>query len=95
MKAKDIRVGSVYAAKVSGNIVPVRVDVIREVFTFDKSKTAYDVKNLKTGRVTTFRSAAKFRYKLNDDGSPIMRNPTADAIREMDAWERARAMGLQ
>ena len=69
--------------------------MVREVFTFDKPATAYDVKNLKTGRVTTFRSAAKFRYRLNDDGSPIMRNPTADAIKEMNAWERARAKGLQ
>ena len=71
MKAKDIKIGSVYAAKVSGMIVPVRVDGVREVFPFNKPNgiNVYDVTNLVTKRRTTFKSAAKLRYKVNDDGS--------------------------
>ncbi len=72
MKAKDITVGGKYRAKVSGKIVTVRVDAIREVNRFAgtdaysgrskyRDQTVYDVTNLTTGRRTTFRSAMKFR----------------------------------
>ena len=67
MKASEIKIGGIYHAKVSGRIVPVRVDEIHvtPAQVFDnmrgiKSKTAYDVTNQVTGRKTTFRSAKKF-----------------------------------
>lgn len=65
MKAKDIRVGSVYAAKVSGLIRAVRIDAIREVFSsrFPNGRNVYDVTNLATKRKIVFQSAAKFRYE--------------------------------
>lgn len=62
MKAKQIEVGGVYLAKISGRVVKARVDAIREQFDHrDRSRTCYDVTNLTTGRRTMFRSAQKFR----------------------------------
>ena len=69
MKKQEITVGGLYLAKVSGNVVTVRVDHIRTSSGYEsrtsthsvKSSTLYDVTNLSTGRKTTFRSAAKFR----------------------------------
>jgi len=74
MKANEIEVGQTYVAKVSGNEVPVRVDSIREksyttaarypaTGLVHKTRTVYDVTNLKTKRKVTFRSAQKFRRK--------------------------------
>ena len=74
MKANEITKGGKYIAKVSGNLVTVRVDEIRETsrgrmaaggYTYGTA-TVYDVTNLKTGRRTTFRSAAKFRRAVVD-----------------------------
>jgi hypothetical protein len=71
MKANEIEVGGKYIAKVSSNLVTVRVDEIREVTSSRMNhysgrldytdKVVYDVTNLATGRRTTFKSAAKFR----------------------------------
>jgi hypothetical protein len=67
MKASEIEVGGTYTARVSGNLVAVRVDAIRETVESRGSKLVdghrYDVTNLATGRKLTFRSAAKFRGK--------------------------------
>lgn len=76
MKASEIEVGGFYMAKVSGNVVKVKVDAIREVTTVRgtnyytggggklSEKKVYDVTNTETGRKTTFRSAAKFRSRV-------------------------------
>lgn len=61
MKQAEIKVGHQYQAKVSGKIVVVRVDAIRETTRFGKDVMVYDVTNLCTGRALTFKSAAKFR----------------------------------
>lgn len=63
MKADQIVVGGHYAAKVNDAITTVRVDAIRTVDYrgIRKDATVYDVTNVRTGRKTTFRSAAKFR----------------------------------
>jgi len=66
MKKSEIVVGGNYIAKVSGRLVTVRVDAIREASLSDYSFRMnngfrYDVTNLLTDRKTTFRSAAKFR----------------------------------
>ena len=72
MKKSEIVVGGVYSAKISGRVVPVRVDAIREITGYrgntirpngygGLSKMIYDVTNLVTKRTTTFRSAARFR----------------------------------
>ncbi len=71
MKKAEIQTGRHYTAKVSGNIVTVRVDAIREspttittAFRRGYNPTYYDVTNLNTGRKTTFRSSAKFRGEV-------------------------------
>lgn len=68
MLAKDIHVGGTYIAKVSGNLVAVRVDEIdTDVLVGyrgqgkNKYGTRYHVTNMQTLRKLTFRSAAKFR----------------------------------
>ena len=84
MKKSEIKVGGLYRAKVSNNLVTVRVDAIREEGSrvrpqstaranYSRINTYYDVTNLSTGRKTTFRSAMKFR-------SEVKPNPARDAL---------------
>lgn len=62
MKAKEIKQGGTYSARVNGNLTTVRVDSIREVRAGLHSRIAthFDVTNLATRRETMFRSASKF-----------------------------------
>ena len=71
MKQAEIKVGHQYQAKVSGRIVVVHVDAIRETTRFGKDVTVYDVTNLGTGRKLTFKSAAKFRREVQA-GIPVV-----------------------
>ncbi len=76
MKKSEIVVGGIYVAKVSGKLTKVRVDHIREYEgyttgesywkTTHPSQTRYVVTNLATRRQTTFRSATKFRSKVDN-----------------------------
>jgi hypothetical protein len=62
MTKKEIQVGNVYIAKVSGALCRVRVTGIREIeATNTKKLTRYEAVNLETGRSITVRSAARFR----------------------------------
>jgi len=67
MKQDQIRIGSVYAVKVSGLIAPVRVDRIKATVVLGaaraQGKARYEGTNLKTGRTVAF-TAAKCRYEL-------------------------------
>ena len=72
MKKAEIKVGGMYLAKVSGMVTTVRVDKIRQspngrTGEFAREITVYDVTNVKTGRSTTFRSAAKFRIAVTKE----------------------------
>lgn len=71
MKKCEILVGALYKAKVSGNIVTVRVDAItsrkawggREGYSGRPKyvdKAAYEVTNLATGKKLVFKSAQRF-----------------------------------
>lgn len=76
MKAAEIEVGGKYVAKVSNKLVVVRVDGTRTVSKYIRNNysgqsvysdsTVYDVTNTVTGRKTVFRSAAKFRKRVNE-----------------------------
>ena len=68
MKKSEIVVGGKYLAKVGDSITTVRVDAIREraYMSGGQAQHVYDVTNLRTGRKTTFRSAAKFRSAVVD-----------------------------
>lgn len=76
MRHADLTEGGIYAAKISGRIVPVRIDSIVERWepasgwarsTRARGRTVYryGVTNLATGRKTTFRSAQKFRRRVS------------------------------
>ena len=93
MKANEIKKGEKYIAKVSGVLTTVRVDEIREVsrgrmaaggYTYGTA-TVYDVTNLKTGRKTTFRSAAKFRRE-------VVERPSAEL--SADGLKMANSLGV-
>lgn len=76
MKKGEIKVGGLYLVKVSGQLTTVRVDAIRGIGSRLNatrnylSTTRYDVTNLRTGRLTTFRSAAKFRCEVREKPCP-------------------------
>ena len=57
VKHAQLSVGSVYIARVSERMVPVRLDSIRE----HSKGHYYDVTNLRTTRKLVFRSPQKFR----------------------------------
>lgn len=62
MKIADVQVGGRYIAKVSGVLTTVRVLAMRETSAFNgPSRSVIDVVNERTGRRTTFRSAARLR----------------------------------
>ena len=62
MKKHEIKVGGCYQMKVSGKVVPVKVENIREVTDYKgRSKTIYECTNTTTGRTCRAISAQKFR----------------------------------
>ncbi len=62
MKIADVQVGGRYVAKVSGVLTTVRVLTVRETATpLGATRSVIDVVNERTGRRTTFRSAARLR----------------------------------
>ena len=75
MKKHEIVVGGHYQARISGNFVTVKVESIRqrEGYGTTRDRTVYDVLNLKTGRRTTFDSAAKFRKEVKGTVPPSVR----------------------
>jgi len=69
MKIADVQVGGRYVAKVSGVLTTVRVLAMRETSTFNgTSRSVIDVINERTGRRTTFRSAARLRRPAAPEG---------------------------
>lgn len=87
MKQTEIKVGEQYQAKVSGQIVVVRVDAIREAFSYhrgvERGKVVYDVTNLRTGRALTFKSAAKFRRPVSKSLAATIRANNDNKAHEM------------
>jgi len=89
MKKSEIRVGGEYAAKVAGNLTTVRVDRIEDYDSnyFGKSGTCYHVTNLRTGRKTTFRSAAKFRCEVKPPTIVVRTRPVGCTCRNGQGQE--------
>jgi len=78
MVAKEIQVGGIYTARVSGRIGPVQVDRIQHDHLrigrygeYFRDATRYHCTNLMTGRCVTFRTAGKFRQPVKLPGSVI------------------------
>jgi len=59
MKRKDVKIGDIYACKVSGALASVRID--RE-----SPYGGWDATNLKTKRGVRIRSAQRLRFPLSD-----------------------------
>jgi hypothetical protein len=57
VKKKEVRIGGVYCAKVSGRLVAVRI-------TGESRYGGWDAVNRKTGRCVRVKSAAKLRYEV-------------------------------
>jgi len=75
MKIDEVEVGARYLAKVSGVITIVKVLAIREAWTASsrpdaRRRKVIDVVNERTGRRTTFRSAARLRRKAETIALP-------------------------
>jgi hypothetical protein len=72
MKQSEIEVSGVYFARVSGNLVRVRVDQVVEGSNWKgRAYTHYRCTNLATGRRITIRSAQRFRSRfISVEGQP-------------------------
>jgi hypothetical protein len=73
VKLSEVIQGGIYTARVSGRIVAVRVERIRDVSAWNYSRCGpgrnvvakhIDVVNLETGRRMTWRSAARLRAPI-------------------------------
>jgi hypothetical protein len=59
MKGKDVKIGAIYAVKVSGRLCRVRVNAVSPY-------GGWEARNLDTNRPVRIRSAARLRYELSD-----------------------------
>lgn len=62
VKKKEVQIGRIYAAKISGRVVPVKV-------TASHDAGGWTAENLRTGHPVRIRSAAKLRYPCDKDGN--------------------------
>lgn len=60
MRTSELRIGSSYVAKVSGRLVPVRLERIDDC----QPRTRYHVHNQRSGRRLVFRSAQRFHREI-------------------------------
>lgn len=91
MKASEIKVNEVYMARVSGSLTQVKVTGIRAIDKYagtdwrtgqkkTRSRTVYDVVNLRTNRNLTFESAAKFRGHVAKPFDSYLRHATGSTV---------------
>jgi len=65
MKKSEIEIGGTYTAKVSGNIVPVKVIEQRTRYDFSgRACIGWRCRNTATGREIVVKSAQRFRRKI-------------------------------
>jgi hypothetical protein len=57
MNAREVEIGSIYAVKVSGRIVPVRIERA-------SAGGGWHARNVSTGRGVRIKTAAKLRRKI-------------------------------
>jgi hypothetical protein len=63
VRSSDVVVGQVYLARVSGRVVPVRIE--RPVLVgVSKVRTGWEATNLATGRRILIRSAQRLRKRM-------------------------------
>ena len=66
MLKKDVVIGAVYIAKISGKFTEVKILEAFDTHAFGgrSERTRWTAKNLSTGREVTIKSAAKLRRKV-------------------------------
>jgi hypothetical protein len=62
MKKKDIEVGKVYCAKVSGKLAPVRI-------VSESAYGGWNATNITTGRSVKIKTAQRLRYRMGNGHS--------------------------
>ena len=67
MKKKEVEIGKVYVAKISGKLSPVKL-------LQDSRYGGWDAKNLRTGHVIRIKSAQKLRRELTQEEYKKCRN---------------------
>ncbi|HEV3341105.1 MAG TPA: hypothetical protein VG125_12135 [Pirellulales bacterium] len=76
MKAKEIHVGGVYLAKVSGDVVPVRVKALRDRYDLKgRCRVEYICTNTRTGREIVVKSPLRFRREVAKASNPGQPTP--------------------
>ena len=63
MKKNDVKIGSVYTAKVTNKVVQVRIDA-------ENRHGGWDATNLETGKKVRIQSAQRLRAAVGGDGAP-------------------------
>jgi len=69
MKNIQVKLGAIYRAKVSGNLVDLKVDKVRPR-KYDGKFNGWFCLNLKTGRTVVVRSAARFKFEIPQPPEP-------------------------
>lgn len=77
MRAKEIEIGGVYLAKVSGNIVPVKVLEKMESYHHrgvgcGAWRDNWRCVNVKTGRQLMVKSPQRFRSRVVEQAEPVI-----------------------
>ena len=85
MKKNEITIGGIYSAKVSGNLVPVRIDA-------ENAHGGWDGTNLKTKRPVHIKSARRLRGKTRarPGGKRIMTKAEYEADAKREAGQEAK-----
>lgn len=70
MKASEVKLGGIYAAKVSDKVAPVQL-------ISESLHGGWNAKNLTTGKVIRVKSAQRLRYACDENGAPLATRPVA------------------
>ena len=86
MKAINVKLGEVYAVKVSGKICPVRLDRVHHAIPGYAG--GWWGTNLNTGRAVRIKSAAKLRYRTMSGEKLLLSHLTPAPERREDGHDR-------
>lgn len=67
MRDKDVKIGHLYMAKVSGKDAPVRIQALCLTAPYQGWKAV----NVKTGREVYIRSGRRLKYEVDKEGKPV------------------------
>lgn len=84
MKKDEVKIGGTYLAKVTDQIVPVRLDAVN-------AHGGWDATNLKTNKKVRIKSAQRLRAPARDDKKPASADPDRIPLTEIDKAKRADA----